>query len=133
MNREILFRGKRLDTGEWVEGDLITNPLGQAWIKPKSNAPHFKNGRYSKGFTALIAFKEVYPKTIGQWTGLYDHTGRGIFEGDAINAFGGEYWYGTWEHTKLNHEIKDIHDEFVFMQILGSGYEKVEVIGTIHD
>lgn len=62
MNREIKFRGKRLDNGEWLEADLLqavapTSRRRQAWI-----------------FHDIYGNCEVDPATVGQFTGLYDST-----------------------------------------------------------
>jgi uncharacterized phage protein (TIGR01671 family) len=65
--REILFRGKRLDDGEWVEGFVI------AYI----DAP-------TRMDTNLGLF-EVDPATVGQYTGLEDKNGERIFEGDTVD------------------------------------------------
>lgn len=69
--RERLFRGKRIDNGEWFFGFDIWSP----WLG-------------NEDFVTLSDHKEmarVDPKTIGEFTGALDMNGAKIFEGDIID------------------------------------------------
>ena len=127
MQREIKFRGKRLDNGEWVYGYYYTQIITHAGNRKSRD--HFmrteQNIRY-----------EVDPDTVGQYTGLKDKNGKEIYEGDVCNCREYECFFG---------KIKWSNDEATFLFCIvcdGGGYEEewlyeyadaLEVIGNIYE
>lgn len=117
MNREIKFRGKRLDNGEWMYGDLL----------------HLVDGMYiSNDHGSNMA--RVYPDTVGQYTGLKDMNGKEIYEGDVI-PIGPDYSVVIWVEDLGGFYLKADYAKLPYTSPLGAmlcRYD-IEVIGNIND
>ena len=138
MNREILFRGKRTDNGEWIEG-----------LVARYN-PKFECANIVDDFESLVPVKT---ETVGQYTGLTDKNGVKIFEGDILRGFeypfcsniNGEFnyfaeivWFDdssafgiyTFKNPKSN--VRGISEGNTdYLEYFNA--DKWEVIGNIHD
>ena len=117
MTREILFRGKRTDNGEWVEG--YYSPVN---IPITGNMGHFIN---VGGYRAV----EIDPETVSQFTGLCDKNGVKIFEGDIVR-------YG--QRGKVEYNSGSAQFTLNFTNSTYEGFDKIpfcdcEVLGNSHD
>ena len=134
--REILFRGKRKVCDELVYGFPFISRNGEYKIK-------WYDGYYGSSKTS-----EIYPESIGQFTGLTDKNGEKIFEGDVVkftdSPFGYSYTgvvcfnegsfcikYEYWEKEKF-HRIGQT-DKWRDMGASGIVTYQYEILGNIHD
>ena len=127
--REILFRGKRVDNGEWEYGYYDV-------FRYCEDAPLIYL-IHTNGWTNSV---EIEPGTVGQYTGLTDKNGKKIFEGDIVR-YQPEYWCEPLQSVveyyadKWNYPAFDLKDHNYAANGLQSAHEEggCEVIGNIHD
>ena len=136
--REILFRGKRTDNGEWVYGNLVRGcDEKYAYIVEFGNKEICRN------------YVDVNPDTVGQYTGLKDKNGTKIFEGDIIYTVSNfdaanmvvvydpaEFRLVLCEDYKTYKPgwgFKCLCYESFYLQVVGNIYDNPELLGGKED
>ena len=128
MNREILFRGKRLDNDEWLYGDLMHDDHQGCYIYPND-------------CTGLYTENKVDTDTVGQFTGMCDKNGVKIFEGDVLDVI----VFDCFDNDKQYRvRVEWAGTEFIGVDVTNDDYawnlfwlcnqdEEIEAIGNIYD
>lgn len=125
--REILFRGKRSDCGEWIYGYYFKadkhwhgHGIHEDWIATSS----IQNG----GWCNISGKYPVISETIGQYTGVTDRNGNKIFEGDIVKLSSGVFGFIKYDSGMFRcvgkTEVKPC---------VGNINQYIKVVGNIYD
>lgn len=139
MERKILFRGKRVDNGEWAYGCLQYDSLQNIyWIVEEVDDSYY-NGCENVEQSAFFEY-QVISKTVGLFTGQCDKNGKKIFEGDIIlHSLAKDNYIVIWKNgqgfrldriSQLKCNDFYLDDEFCFKyaEVIGNIFDNVDLL-----
>lgn len=141
MKRKILFRGKRVDNDQWIEGgyaEIKPPPVcfSSDPVKPDKVCIVAEKGFADWGMPRQYAMYEVDPETVGQCTGAKDKNKKMIFEGDIVKTDnivhdGKIQIQGEQSVVKLKKGCWVIAG--IDWDFLCTNAKRITIIGNIHD
>lgn len=134
--RKILFRGKRIDNGEWlVSRTLLQNSDDERFCWMPVYGDKFGTVEDDKGNILRMEYGTLYrvdPVTVGQYIGLKDKNGKRIFEGDIVTRILFDKPYQYEVVYRPGYASFDGIRKGGFISF-GNDADCFEVIGNIHD
>ena len=148
--REILFKAKRLDNGEWVEGYYCSKAKTTFCFKEDYEKNPISTHYYilveamtDWGLPNRFSLVEINPDTLCQYTGLSDKNSVKIWENDIIKAILDEYfpedityesvaWHEASFYTYENNRPVDVLDKWDTenFEVCGNIFDNPELLGS---